>query len=66
MKKNSNMKIGFIEWWVFDSGFSISFFSNVHLDLATSQLTRLFDADLNSFSSLVLSVIPLALIILIL
>ena len=54
MKKNSNMKIGFIEWWVFDSGFSISFFSNVHLDLATSQLTRLFDADLNNFSSLVL------------
>ena len=34
--KYNNMKINFIEWWLFDSGFSITFFSKAHL----SQLTR--------------------------
>ena len=29
------MKIHFIEWWLFDSGFSIMFFGEMHLDLAS-------------------------------
>ena len=34
------MKIHFIEWWLFDSGFSVAFFSKVYLDLVNSQLTK--------------------------
>ena len=34
------MKINYIEWWLFDSEFSIAFFSKVNVDLVNSQLTK--------------------------